>query len=984
MLLMTLAARAQQLETQTVSGQVSDADGAPVPGAYIIQAGTQNGTVADLDGYFSLTLQQDTARQPRLVVSSIGFATREIALEPDTGELLIELEKKYIQSDEIVVSASRVEENIMQSPVTIHKMTIQQLRTTPSLNLYDAVTTMQGVDVMASSLTFKSINTRGFNSPANSRFVQRIDGVDMQTPGLNMPAGALNGALDLDMAAVEVIPGAASALYGPNAFNGLMNIQTKSPFQYPGLSARVRMGANHLNSPAPEPDPSPYYDVQIRYAKPLSNRVAFKFNLGYTRAQDWWATDERDVANYAGTANPPPGPGNPGYDGLNFYGDEAAAVVDSSFFPEELFALNLLIPDSLQIETPPTRIARTPYAEHELIDYNTYSLRGDAAFHYRFGNNNELILASRVSQGTTVLQADNRISMNNFLYHNHRLELQGERFFVRAYASLEDAGDSYDSRFAGLNVNKAWKSDTAWFAQYNFAYYGILDAIVNGMYPDDSVLQQLEVPQRFNDAAARAFADGNNTEVGILLEDRLAPLLELLPEESRAGFEELFNQMGGEARYEPGSAEFEAALEEARQDADWNTGARFIDRSRFYHTEGQYDLTGLIDWVDIVVGGSFRQYVLNSEGTVFADTAGRIRVREYGFYAQATRRFFDERVRITASGRYDKTENFEPRFTPRVAGVLSLGRYRQHNFRASYQTGFRMPELRHQWVAFNVGPYRVIGGFDSFFERYGLIYQGPEGPVRNNAYTLASVQQFRESGNAADLLPVEMAEIRPEFVRTVELGYRTFLTKTLMLDLNLYLNRYTDFIGSVDFVGPEFREVGTEEVALTPEEVAADSVDYFRRYINASEEVQSRGASVGLQWRMTQNFALNANYAYAEILSQEALGPYGLMTEFNTPPHKVNVGFSGMELDVLGKNRFGFGVNYRWQDAYLFQFGFGNGRVPAYGLVDAQVSYKLPKLRSVVQLGATNVLNNRHIEMFGGPTVGTMAYFQITYDEFLH
>jgi outer membrane receptor protein involved in Fe transport len=74
---------------------------------------------------------------------------------------------------------------------------------------------------------------------------------------------------------------------------------------------------------------------------------------------------------------------------------------------------------------------------------------------------------------------------------------------------------------------------------------------------------------------------------------------------------------------------------------------------------------------DIPVGGNFKRYVLNSEGTLFADSAGTIGINEYGAYVQASRALLNERVRLTLSGRYDKNQNFEGRFTPRATALVN-------------------------------------------------------------------------------------------------------------------------------------------------------------------------------------------------------------------------------------------------------------------------------------------------------------------------
>jgi outer membrane receptor protein involved in Fe transport len=94
-----------------------------------------------------------------------------------------------------------------------------------------------------------------------------------------------------------------------------------------------------------------------------------------------------------------------------------------------------------------------------------------------------------------------------------------------------------------------------------------------------------------------------------------------------------------------------------KQDGDFATGARFIDNTKFRHINGNYNFAHLINnWADLQVGGSYRQYELNSNGTIFTDKDGPIKYNEYGAYTQIQKKFADERLKVTASARYDKNE----------------------------------------------------------------------------------------------------------------------------------------------------------------------------------------------------------------------------------------------------------------------------------------------------------------------------------------
>lgn len=296
-----------------------------------------------------------------------------------------------------------------------------------------------------------------------------------------------------------------------------------------------------------------------------------------------------------------------------------------------------------------------------------------------------------------------------------------------------------------------------------------------------------------------------------------------------------------------------------------------------------------------------------------------------------------------------------------------------------------MPDLRHRYINFAVGTFQVVGGFKEDFKAHGLSYGGAEGMDFNNTYTLSSVESFLVSKDSSVLQRQLLEPIKPEFLQSMEVGYKGMLVPGLLLDVSAYFNRYTNFIGSYSFIGPLKKDVGTEDVGLSIEEILTPATDgserfqRFRQYGNSTNPVNSFGVSAGIIWFLSQKFSINSNYSYAELIEDENQSS-NFINEFNTPRHKCNVTFSARNIF----KRFGFAVAYRFNDAYMFQYSFGSGMVPAYQLVDAQVSYKLPKLKSTVKVGGTNILNNRHIEMYGGPTVGALVYLQVSYDSFLN
>src|SRR5690606_1540361 len=141
--------------------------------------------------------------------------------------------------------------------------------------------------------------------------------------------------------------------------------------------------------------------------------------------------------------------------------------------------------------------------------------------------------------------------------------------------------------------------------------------------------------------------------------------------------------------------------------------------------------------LELQVGASFRRYDLNSGGTIFDDLNREIDIDEYGSFVQVGKKFAD-RFKLTLAGRYDKSMNFEGRFTPRITGVLTVAP--NNNIRASYQTGYRNPTTQNQYIDLSVlgGATRLVGGLPASLQKYDLYTNKPYTDVSYRAF-IASV-----------------------------------------------------------------------------------------------------------------------------------------------------------------------------------------------------------------------------------------------------
>ncbi|WP_418508672.1 TonB-dependent receptor [Corallibacter sp.] len=896
----------------TISGSVVDNNSQPIPGANVIVVGTSSGTSTDFDGNFTLTLDQNPPFT--LQASSIGFGSVSEQVNENNQVINFILEEGT-SLDEVVISASRTPERIFESPVTVERFGLKEIKNTASADFYDGLENLKGVDVNTNSLTFKAINTRGFATFANTRFMQLVDGMDNSTPALNFPIGNLVGMNETDVQSVELLPGAASALYGANAFNGILFMRSKSPFDHTGISGYYKQGITSQDAAGD----NTYRDAGIRVAHKFSEKFAAKVNFGWLKGTDWVANNMQGKPGGGATR------ASVDYDGYNVYGDEVSTNIHDAS-------------GGLGV-VPDVVVSRTGYNETDLTDYNAESVKADWGLYYRpWASDFEIQYVGKVGTGSTIYQGTNRYYIDNFTQQQHKIEVRNDNFFLRGYVVADKAGDSYDMVFTGININRAFKSDEDWFEDYISTYAGIeLSGNPQGLTDEQK------------HAAARAVADNG--------------------------------------RFAPGSTQFNNAFNRVIQDPDFSKGSQFKDASKYYHADGNYNFSHLWDAIEVQVGGSYRRYSLNSSGTIYTDYNEAIEYSEFGMYTQLQKQLeLNEslKLKLTGSLRYDKSEFFDGFFSPRISAGLTVNE--NHNIRASYQTGFRNPTTQDLFIGLDAGRAILVGSAPTNLDRYVRTYNANDGnrytqsgaAAYNNSYTQSSVLAFeaaRKTGtplaDASQLLRIGNSNIvEPEQVTSFEVGYRGKLNSTI-IDLSLYYNKYKDFISGENVIAPLYGQVGDNALSID----AIDSDDYitYQTYTNSDADINSYGGSIGLSTKVLNGFDLGVNYTYTKQDFDQAAFP-DFRTNFNTPEHKVKASFGKTD---LFKN-FGFNVAWRWSDDYYWQATFGDGDIPAYHTLDAQLNYRVPKIKSSFKVGATNILGDEYFTAIGTGYIGSMYYVSWT------
>ena len=911
-----------------INGEIIDKEtGEDLIGASVKILNSKYGTVSDFNGEFKL--QTNIPPPFEVEISYIGYSSKNLTIT-NQNFIKVSLQSLDLQLDAVEVLGG-ISEKLKESPLSIEAMNINDIKETSATNFYEGLSHMKGVDLTSASLGFRVINTRGFNSTSPVRTLQIIDGVDNASPGLNFALGNFLGASELDLMKVEIISGASSAFYGPNAFNGVISMETKDPFLFPGFSSSVKLGERFLN------------EYAVRYAKVIKNkegkdRFALKFNVFYMSADDWVADNGASVADLETNENNPGG-----YDAINRYGDENL----NPTLNQMIYGLNGEA-DTASIMAYPglERWHRKGYWEQDLVDYNTENLKTSFGMHYLFDNSMQLYSSSNFSTGTTVYQGDNRFSLKNIRFFQNKIELKKDNdFFIRLYATHENAGDSYDAVLTAFQLQNAAASDVDFHELYKTYWRDNISTKVEAL--DSSVNWE---PAFINGVAYPV----NFENIFNVIDNIPIDSLNIWHQETTNYANGSHPNMGVLPSFEVGTERFDSLLNKITSTASvLDGGSKIIDKSALYHGHGEKIFDS--EFAKWTVGSNFRLYTPKSEGSLFSDTNGvTITNWEVGGYIGIEKSFLRDQLIIKGSLRLDKNQNFSLIPTQALSGIYNINE--NHTIRSTFTSAIRNPTLLNQYMYYNVGRAKLVGNKDGY----------------QNLYTLESIWAYATSGRNIDsLVSFDVAPIRPEEVKCIEFGYRGVFENKIYVDANYYYNWYQNFIGFV--TGAEFfYDLQSWEI-----------LDVYRVATNSSKTITTQGLSLGVNYYLDNKYTFNGNFSWNK-LNKQVDDP--IIPAYNTPEFKFNIGLSGKDIDIELNEKpllkdIGFNFNYKWVQGFLFegspQF---TGEVPTYGLLDFQMTKNMKKQNLAIKIGASNILNNRILQVYGGPFIGRMAYISLLFD----
>ena len=893
------------LSQTLISGKITDEfSGESLVGVqvYYPHASSPVGTLSDASGLFELSV--DRVPPIEIEISLFGYQQKTVLIERLEQFVDVRLQK---ESDQIRVSSlkggmeiesvSRTQQLKQLSPVSVYNLGVLDIYEAPYPDYFQQLSYLKEIQVLPSSLTLGAISTRGFADIQNWRFVQYIDGIDMNTPGLNYSLGNMLGTSLLDMRNMEVISGTVSALYGANAFNGILSMNTKNPFDYKGLSAFVTGGVNQQS----DLDAQPFYEVGVRYAWKMGEKWAAKINVSTFSGREWEGRDSsfhirpETISMKETLLNLPQG--HPNYDAVHVYGDEVTVGVDLSGDG------NLV------------NINRTGFAEKDLIDYDINNMKANGGLYFRPNPGVEASYVFNIIEADAILRHTTVYPFVNTFSQVHKLELKGRDYFIRGYYSAEDAKDSYQMLGTGAFIQEVLKPSATWGQDYGAAFRGEITGVQEGDH-----------------RAARTYAD---------------------------------RDIPG-----PGTAFFQGALEQTLANPDITTGgSKFTDQSSMLHFEGAVEYDSLSQDLKLQIGGSFRNYRLNSLGNLFNDGPrgfnGPINYQDMGVFAQASKAYLNDKLLFQLALRLDKNSNFKTRLSPRFSGVWSLGEAGEHTLRFSAQQGFRNPASQEGYIALDLGRIFLLGGLLENIENFSHSLPGG-GEARGvdileSLVTIPSLQAFLGSGQTDPslLVPQEFSVLKQESITSFELGYRAKLGSNADLDMHLYYNRYKNFVQRINAYSTIVNRV-------------------FSVYTNIEEDITSLGGGINFSTLLPGDHRFSTNYTFASFDADEAVeNNPGFLPGFNFPEHQMKAQLSNRN---VFKN-WGYSLNFRWSGEYVWESPFGQGLIPSYSTMDAAILREFPRQDLKIKLGGTNLLGS-YTPIYGGPDIGSQFFLTLIYGKY--
>jgi outer membrane receptor protein involved in Fe transport len=702
--------------------------------------------------------------------------------------------------NEVVITATKGQESLLRVPVSVETISLETIRQSAQLSFFDAIQNLKGIQVISPSMGFKVINARGFTNSTNVRFVQMVDGVDNQAPHIGAPIANTLGPNDLDIFSVEVVPGSASALYGMNAINGIANFITKDPFRYQGLSVNQKVGVNNVNSPVT--NTTFFSETNLRFAKAINNKWAFKINGTFMKGTDWYANNQTDLNPSANASTGLTGDQNPGSDHVNVYADESANR------------------RTLTLGGKQYVVSRTGYSEMEVADYAIQNFKGDASIFFRPNNALEVSYTYRGAHQNNIYQRTNRFRFDDYLTQQHVVQVKSASIQFRTYLTKENTGNSYNIRSMAENIDRTFKKDNAWFSDFTNQF-------------NSNTSSGLAVSDAMN--AARAFADNgryvpHSTQMNRLIDS----LRDINNWDYGAALRVKANLTHSEFQHDLSNVLF----------------GNSVRASLMYGLDFR-------DYI-IVPDGN---YFINPTGE-----GKNINYWKVGGFIQSSLSLFKDKLKLSGVLRIDKNQYFDPKINPRVAAVYSpsplhnirLSIQTGYRFPSIFEAFSNINSGGRKRVGGL--PIMSNGVFENSYTQASItaFQRAVQTDVNTSGMTFSDAIQKEQ-----ELLKKNpYTYLEPEYVKSFEAGYRsTLFNGRLKLDFDFYYNIYKNLMAQIDANIPKSQNQDSIGHYLQNN----SRQNLYRLWTNSKTISHNYGTSFGATYEMNKKLRVGGNFTFAKL-----------------------------------------------------------------------------------------------------------------------
>lgn len=274
-------------QTGSLSGVVKESGSSkPIAGASIRVISQDNakvlkGAYSNANGKF--TVNNIPVGTYRISFTSVGFKTLEKGsvniTENSTTQLDASLDQELINFNDVIVTASRKQEKVLEAPASVSVVDPIAIAERPALVPTEHLRGLPGVDFAQTGISQQTTVTRGFNNVFSGMLLTLADYRIAGVPSLRVNVPYFIPLVNDDIERMELVRGPGSALYGPNATQGVLNIISKSPFASQGTSVSVAGGERSL------------FNGTLRHAGTVGDNFGFKISGQYMRAEDWQFSD---------------------------------------------------------------------------------------------------------------------------------------------------------------------------------------------------------------------------------------------------------------------------------------------------------------------------------------------------------------------------------------------------------------------------------------------------------------------------------------------------------------------------------------------------------------------------------------------------------------------------------------------------------------------------------------------------------------------